>query len=89
MCCLEPLSCSSAGCDFEGKVSDHLLSVKLQTTISYKQTFSLIFGRAYMCNSCNVQNVCVERKEVTCNILHSLIEVPAFRRFHKNEESDY
>jgi hypothetical protein len=42
-----------------------------------------------MCISCNVQNLCVERKEVTCNMLHSLIEVLAFRRFHKNEESDY
>lgn len=91
MCCLDPLTCSCAGCDFEGEMSDHLLSVKLLPTISYEETISLIFGRAYMLVSCNVQNiqVCVEPKEVTCNMLHSLIEVQAFSRFHKNEKSDY
>jgi len=70
-------------------MSEHLLSVKLQSTISYKETISLIFGRAYMLVSCNVQNLCVERREVTCNMLHFLIEILAFRRLHKNEKSDY
>jgi hypothetical protein len=51
-------------------MSEHLSSVKLQPTISYKETISLIFGRVYVLVSCNVQNLCVERREVTCNMLH-------------------